>query len=209
MFFKRRILNYFFGYKIHPKAYIGFSYIFPDKLTMGKNSYIGHFNTAVNLDEIIIGEEVSVARGNWITGFSSKKVSKHFNHQTGRRSVLVIDDHSAITKNHHIDCTSAIHIGKFTTIAGYNSQLLTHSINVYENRQDSHPITIGDYVFVSTGVVILGGARIPSYSILGAKSMLNKPFTEEWVLYGGNPAKPIKNIDKSALYFNRQIGFVC
>ena len=49
------------------------------------------------------------------------------------------------TKYHHFDCTSNIHIGKFTTIAGYHSQFLTHSIDLYENRQDSNSILIGDY----------------------------------------------------------------
>jgi len=37
-------------------------------------------------------------------------------------------------------------------------------IGVMENRQHSSPISIGDYTFVGTNVVILGGASLPAFS---------------------------------------------
>jgi acetyltransferase-like isoleucine patch superfamily enzyme len=205
---KRFLLIRFFKYEIHPSAKIGYSWIYPRKLIMNSNSKIGNLNIAVHLDLISIGKYSSISRGNWITGFPSKTNSKHFSHQTERESKLLIGEHSAITKNHHIDCTSTITIGNFVTIAGYNSQLLTHSINILENRQDSSPIIIGDYCFVSTNVVVLGGAHLPSYSVLGAKAMLNKKMNQEYCLYGGIPAKFISEIPKTAKYFNRSIGFI-
>lgn len=208
MVLKRPLLKAFFKYDIHKTARIGLSWIFPDRLVMGANSSIGHFNTAVHLDEIIMSEETSIGRGNWITGFSSGTQSKHFAHQPERKSTLFIGAHSAITKNHHIDCTSPITIGRYVTVAGYSSQFITHSINVYDNRQDSKPISIGDYCFVGTNVVVLGGSSLPAYSVLGAKGLLNKSFTEEWKLYGGNPAKLITDISRDAKYFSRDTGFV-
>jgi acetyltransferase-like isoleucine patch superfamily enzyme len=119
-----------------------------------------------------------------------------------------LNEGAAITKHHHFDCTSPITIGKFTTIAGYYSQFLTHSIDIIESRQDSHPITIGDYCFISTNVVILGGAQMPDYSVLGAKSLLNKKHNQSYGLYGGQPAIFIKNIDFGAKYFTRNEPFV-
>lgn len=208
MSLKRWVLKRYFKFEIHPTARIGLSWIFPKKLIMGSHSSIGHFNVAVHLDEIRLGQRVSIARGNWITGFTSGSDSEHFKHQSDRKSVLFIGEHSAITKNHHIDCTSPVVIGKYVTIAGYQSQLLTHSIDVYENRQDSNPISIGDYCFVGTNVVVLGGATLPAYSVLGAKSLLNKNFSEEWKLYGGTPAKAIADISREAKYFCRKEGFV-
>ena len=115
---------------------------------------------------------------------------------------------SAITKNHHIDCTNYIHIGNCVTIAGYNSQFLTHSIDIYESRQDSHPIEIGDYCFVSTGVRVLGGAKLPACSVLGAGAVLNKAYAKERMLYVGVPAVPKKEIPQNAKYFLRKEGFV-
>lgn len=205
---KRFMLVQFFKFEIHPSARIGLSWIYPKKLIMDSDSNIGHFNVAVHLDLISIGKHSSIARENWITGFSSNTNSKHFSHQKDRESNLIIGEHSAITKKHHIDCTNMIKIGNFVTIAGYSSQLLTHSINVELNIQDSHPIIIGDYCFVGTASTILGGSDLPSYCVLGANSLLNKAFSISYRLYGGNPAKEIKELSKDFKYFNREVGFV-
>ncbi len=207
-FLRRRILNKCFGYKIHADAKIGFSWIFPKELILDADSRIDHFNVAIHLNKVELGAKATISRGNWITGFPLKSASPHFKHQGGRKAELVLGESSNITKNHHFDCTSHIHIGRFATIAGYHSQFLTHSIDVYENRQDSNSILIGDYSFIGTNVVILGGSILPSHSALGAKSLLNKQFSEEWVLYGGVPAKKISEIPKTAKYFTRDEGYV-
>lgn len=205
---KRRILQYFYHYDLHSEAYIGFAYIYPKYLRMDKGAFIGHLNIAIHLDTLIMGKNTIIARENWITGFPTHTESKHFSHQLNRKSELIIGDESSITKRHHIDCTNQIIIGKYVTIAGYNSQLLTHSINIYKNIQDSYPIEIGDYCFVGTDVKILGGSKLPAYSVLAAGAVLNKSYSEEWKLYAGVPARPLKNIDHSAKYFSRKSGFV-
>jgi acetyltransferase-like isoleucine patch superfamily enzyme len=205
---KRFFLVKFFKYEIHSSAKIGLSWIYPKKLIMEANSNIGSLNVAVHLDLISIGKHSSIARGNWITGFTSHVDSKHFSHQKGRESNLIIGQHSAITKNHHIDCTNVIQIGNFVTVAGYASQFLTHSINIELNIQDSKPIAIGDFCFIGTASIILGGAKLPNYCVLGANSLLNKSFTIPYRLYGGNPAKEIKELAQDFKYFNRDVGFV-
>ena len=205
---RRILLIKIFKYKLHTNSKIGLSFVFPDYLEMGEGAVIGNFTIAINIEKLVVGENSTIGRNNWITGFPKSSKSKHFSHQEDRKPELIIGKHSSITKNHHIDCTNSIIIGDFVTIAGYNSQLLTHSINVFENRQDSNPIKIGDYSFVGTNVVILGGAKLPSYSVLGAKSLLNKDFSEEWMLYAGVPAKAVKSISKDAKYFSRKEGFV-
>ena len=187
---RRKILIKKFGYKIHPTAHIGLSYIYPKYLEMGEGASIGHFNVAIHLDRLVIGENSSIGRSNWITGFPTGTDSRFFSHDESRKSELIMGKESAITKNHHIDCTNYIHIGDFVTIAGYSSQFLTHSIDIYESRQDSHPIEIGDYCFVSTGVRVLGGAKLPAYSVLGAGAVLNKAYTKERMIYVGVPAVP-------------------
>lgn len=207
-FLKRPLLQLCFGYQLHPSAKIGFSWIYPDVLIMDENAKIGHLNVAIHLNKIHLEKAAKIGRGNWITGFTLKGNSKHFSHQSNRKPELILGEESAITKNHHFDCTQSIVIGKFTTIAGYQSQFLTHSINILENRQDSEPIIIGNYCFVGTNVVVLGGSELPAYSVLGAKSLLNKVHNKTHFLYGGVPAEPIKEIDKEAKYFTRTKGFV-
>jgi serine acetyltransferase len=205
---RRRVLNRWFGFEIHPKARIGWAWVFPGKLIMAAGAHIDHFTVAIHLDRIEMGARSKIGRGNWITGLSAKTKSVHFQHQCERRAELQIGESANITKNHHIDCTNLIVLGRFATIAGYNSQFLTHSLDLAENRQDSAPINIGEYAFVGTNVVVLGGAALPSYSVLGAKSLLNKTYTEEWKLYGGIPAKILLEIPKNSKYFTRLDGFV-
>jgi acetyltransferase-like isoleucine patch superfamily enzyme len=207
-FLRRRALQSWFGYSIHPSAKIGLAWIFPRQLFMAANTKIGHFTVAINLDKIEMEVNSSIGRNNWITGFSTYTNSPHFKHQVGRKAELILKESANVIKNHHLDCTNSITLGRFTTISGYHSQLLTHSINLIDNRQDSLPIYIGDYTFVGTNVVILGGAYLPDYSVLGAKSLLNKAYSEEWKLYAGVPAKIVGDMPENAQYFKRTEGFV-
>jgi len=175
---------------------------------MGEGASIGHLNVAVNLDRIVVGDHSTIGRRNWITGFPKNSDLPHFQHLPERDPSLYLGAHSAITKNHHLDCTESITIGQFVTIAGYFSQFLTHSIDLDQNRQDAAPIEIGDYSFVSTNVVVLGGSVLPPRSVLGAKALLNKAMNESYRLYAGVPARPIKELSKEAIYFRRKSGFV-
>jgi acetyltransferase-like isoleucine patch superfamily enzyme len=205
---KRQALVRLYGYQLDPRARIGLAWIYPQHLKMAAGARIASFTIAIHLDCLELAEQASIGRGNWITGFSTGSSSRHFVHQVSRRSELYLGAHSAVTKYHHIDATNSIAIGPFTTIAGYGSQLLSHSIDLQHNRQHSLPITIGAYCFVGTSCVILGGSVLPDHSVLGALSLLNKPHGEPWSLYGGQPARRLKPIDSSAAYFCRSRGFV-
>lgn len=205
---RRLFLIYFYKFEIDPTARIGFSWIYPKKLFMGKNSKITHFTVAINLEKIVLNDNSIIDRQNWITGFPLNSKYDHFKFEIERKPELIIGQHSAITKKHHIDCTNKIQIGDFTTIAGYNSQFLTHSINILNNRQESKEIIIGDFCFIGSNVVILGGSVLPNYSVLGSMSMLNKVFINEYSLYAGNPAREIKKLPDDTKYFHRIEGFV-
>lgn len=204
---RRLVLQSFFGYQIDPTSRIGFAWIFPKQLIMEAHTHIGDLTVCKNLELVHLKQHASIGRGNWITGFPSGS-SIHFTHEKNRYPQLIVGKHSAITNRHLIDCTDAVTIGDFSTFTGFNSQILSHSINLEECRQSSAPITIGDYCFVGTNCVILGDSSLPDYSVLGAKSLLNKKYSDIYYLYAGVPAKPIKNLSKHLLYFSRSVGFV-
>jgi acetyltransferase-like isoleucine patch superfamily enzyme len=204
---RRNFLEKQFGYSIHPTSRIGFSWIFPRKLIMDENSRIGHLNVCKDIDLLHLGAESIIAQLNWITGFPSGS-SRHFAHQPDRRPELILEAHSGISSRHLIDCTSRVRIGAFATIGGFRSQLLTHSIDLEAGRQSSEPIEIGEYCFVGTECVILGGGSLPHHSVLGAKSLLNKKLDAPFHLYGGIPAKPLKELPQEMEYFRRKEGFV-
>ena len=204
---RRSFLEKQFGYTLHPTSRIGFAWVFPERLIMEANSSIGDLTICKNIALLHLREHALIGRGNWITGFPLGP-SPHFASETDRRPELIIGEHSAITHRHLIDCTNSITIGRFTTFAGFQSQMLTHSIDIEHNRQASAPIRIGDYCFVGTNSVLLGGSALPDYSVLGAKSLLNKAFTEPYHLYGGVPAKQVQALPREYAYFNRATGFV-
>jgi acetyltransferase-like isoleucine patch superfamily enzyme len=205
---RRVILNSMFGYKIHRDSYIGFAWIFPKQLVMDAKSKIGHLTMCREIDLLQLGAHASIGRLNWITGFPSGSSSKHFAHQTERSSSLILGDHASITHRHMVDCTNTVSIGAFSTFAGFRSQILTHSIDLANCRQSSAPISVGKYCFVGTDCVLLGGSTLPENSVLGAKSLLNKQYSDTFWLYAGTPAKPVKPLGADLAYFSRTDGFV-
>ena len=204
---RRSLLEKQFGYRIHPTSRIGFSWILPTRLVMEEDTRIDHLTMCKNIDLLHVKAHSCIVRGNWITGFPLGP-SRHFAQEKDRQPQLILGEHSAITHRHIIDCTNSVTIGKFSTFAGFQSQIMTHSIDIEKNCQASAPVSIGDYCFVGTNCVVLGGSVLPDFSVLGAKSLLNKSFTESYQLYGGVPARPVEKLSPDCGYFRRTEGFV-
>lgn len=199
---RRYILNKFYHYQIHPTAHIGLSYIYPKQLIMGEGARIGHLNVAIHLELIQMDKNCSISQKNWITGFPLKDKS-NFQDFPDRKPYLIMKEDSSITKQHHIDCTDMVIVGEFTTIAGYGTQILSHSFSLEKNSQACAPIQIGHHCWVGTRSIILPGSVLPPQSVLGAGAVLQRKYTESFVLYGGVPAKYIKKMDETYEFFHR------
>lgn len=204
---RRWLLVKFLGFSVHPTARIGYSILLIDSLIMAEGARIGHFTIAKGARLVKLGPFASIGNGNWITGFP-KSISSHFYDETDRDPCLLVGAHSAITNRHIIDCTSTISIGTHSTLAGWNSTLMTHSIDLRIPKQTSASITIGDFVFIGSNTVLLKGATVPSYSVVAACSCQSESFSETYSLYGGVPARKIKDLDPEMGYFQRKTGFV-
>ncbi len=196
--FKPFLYRHLCGYDISSFSKIGFSYIDATAVKIAEGSVIGHFTIVKGLDLLFLGNSSRIGRLNWITGTKSNFV----------KSKLELGCHSAITNRHYIDCINSITIGKFSTLAGIRTTLLTHSIDIYSNVQSSKPIVISDFCFIGTDSTILGGATLPNNSVLGAKSLLINDYSKPYSLYAGVPAEYKKRIDHNALYFARTKGVV-
>lgn len=204
---KRYLLQTFVGYKLSAGSYIGRSFVFPKMLVMKSGSRIGHLTICKGLDAIKIGRHGHLGHLNWVTGFPSHN-KNHFQLENDRLPELIIEDHAAITNRHLIDCTDTVRIGAFSTFAGFRSQILTHSIDLVENRQSCAPVEIGKYCFVGSQCVLVKGSALPDKSVLGAGSILTKKHFETGTLYSGNPAVAIKELVTKKGYFIRDKGFV-
>jgi acetyltransferase-like isoleucine patch superfamily enzyme len=204
---KRRVLGTVFGYRLHPSARIGLAWIYPEQLVMHENSHIDHLTMCKGLKLLELRHHASIGRLNWITAYP-RDGSAHFAHLTARHPALLMGEHAAITNRHIVDCTEQISIGPFATIAGFRSQLLTHSIDLGACRQDAKPIVIGAHTFIGTGCILLGGAILPDHSVVGAASLLRTAYTKTHRLYAGVPAREIADLDPRMGYFARTSGFV-
>lgn len=199
---KRCILQRFYGFELDPRAYIGISYIYPNKLIMGPGAEIGHLNVAIHLEQIRMAKNTIISQRNWITGHPLSDKSE-FQDCPNRKPQLIMDEGSAISKKHHIDCSDTVSIGRYTSIGGYNTQILTHSTSLKLNKQMCAPITIGHNCFIGTGSIILTGTSLPDCCVLGAGGVLQKSYTETHSLYGGVPARFIKKLDESYTFLTR------
>lgn len=197
---RRRALNAILGWEIKKTARIGFSLILAEAVLLEKGARIGSLNYVRGLTSLQLYENALIGNLNWITGSMS---------QFHGASALTLETNSAITNRHYIDCNAPVLVGKFSTVAGVRSQFLTHSIKLSNNRQQAAPITIGDYCFVGSGCILLSGASLPAYCVLGAGSVYSGRKDESpYGLYSGVPAKRVKELDANTAYFSRQEGAV-
>lgn len=199
---RRQILNRFYHYQIHPTARIGISYIYPERLIMEEGATIGHLNVAIHLELIHMKKDSTICQRNWVTGFPLKDKTK-FQRFPDRRPYLIMEKDSAITKQHHIDCTDLVSIGELSVVAGYGTQILSHSTSLEYDDGGCAPIIIGHHCFVGTRSIILPNSALPNFSVLGAGAVLSKRYTEEYVLYAGVPARFIKKENASYKFFHR------
>lgn len=54
------------------------------------------------------------------------------------------------------------------------------------------PVTVGDDCWVGHQAYLTKNARIPNHTVVGARAVVTKPFTEEYTVLAGFPAKVIR-----------------
>jgi acetyltransferase-like isoleucine patch superfamily enzyme len=152
----------------------------------------------------VLGPNALIGKGNWITAHPRGDSS----FDDSRVPELVLERDAAITAQHAIDCTDRIHIGQFATLAGWRSQVITHAVDVRANRQSCCPISIGEYSFVGTRVILLPGASVAPRSVVAAGAVVASVLEDELVTYGGVPARRVGSLTGDELYFSRKTGRV-
>jgi acetyltransferase-like isoleucine patch superfamily enzyme len=182
------------GHKVHPKSRIGFSLLLVSgKIVLHERARIGHFNL-IKVNSLQIEKEGYIEKYNKITGpveillaataaiGNSNRIYRAPIGVTYGIAILKLGVLSKITGNHRIDCTRSITIGKYSIIAGHNSQLWTHSYTHDKEgpgryRVDGE-IMIGDNVYIGSMCVITGGIKIADKIVVGANSSVSRSLLE-------------------------------
>lgn len=117
---------------------------------------------------------------------------------------LDLGEHSYVTSRHGIDCSGSLILGPYSALAGFGSQVLTHSLDLVRNAQTAYPVVIGERSFVGARCVLLGGSRLPSRSVLAAGSVLTDTDRSDHGLWAGVPARYKTTV--SGKWFDRTVG---
>jgi acetyltransferase-like isoleucine patch superfamily enzyme len=200
---KRLYLRHVFGWQLHRKSRIGFSIVIADQVVLEEGAWIGHFNLVMPIGLLHLHRQASLGYYNRVVGAQG---GGSYPNEPDRVSALVIEQHSAITRHHIIDCSNTVRIGSFTIFAGFRSQILTHSPDLATSSQTTRPVTIGSYCFIGTGSIVLQGSQIPDCSIVSAGSVFSGGGGPSHHIYAGNPARPVKPLPPDYDYFNRKVG---
>ena len=110
--------------------------------------------------------------------------------------VLRVGDSCGFTGNSTIICSKNISIGSQCLIS-WECQIMDTDFHKIFNQQkdiinNPESIRIGDSVWVGSRVSILKGSIIPANSVIASGSIINKEFSHENCIYGGIPAKSLR-----------------
>jgi putative colanic acid biosynthesis acetyltransferase WcaF len=105
---------------------------------------------------------------------------------------LIVDDYVGIANGVTIYNMDIISIGERSVIS-QGSYLCggSHDYNSKNFQLYAKPIWILKNVWVCAECFVHPGVSIAEGSVVGARSVVNKDLSEEWMVYSGNPAKKV------------------
>lgn len=198
---KRRLGARFFGWDIHPTAHIGPSLILVPRVSMGPGAKIGRLNVIRGIAELRLAEGARINERNRISGFLPS--NQFFERSPKRQPSLILGRHARITIGHKLDCSDRVELGEHAVLAGFETTVLTHSLDLVRNQDVTAPVEIGDHSVVMTDCILLSGTRIPARCIVSAGSVVNTRLTDELTFYGGNPAQAVRSLSPKLGVFQR------
>lgn len=188
-----------FRYRIGKGVRVGASLLDAMTVDLADGTRIGHFNLILRVDRITCGRSVRVDSMNIIRG--GRVHLKDYAHVMRLNVLNAIPDHDCTTQpvseldvgagavivsGHRIDFTDKVRLGRNVIVGGRNSSLWTH------NRQETAPISIGDFCYLGSEVRLAPGASLPDECVLGIGSVLTGPIGESRSLVAGVPARVVR-----------------
>ena len=174
------------GHAVHARATARSNLVWRvDGFAMAPDARIGRWNVFKNISAVHIGESAAIGRWNLVSAHPV------FVRLLPGGASLRLDAHAKITSRHQLDCSGSVTLGAFASLAGHQSRVMSHSVDLRHDAQAALPVRIGERSFVGTRALILGGAVLPPRSVLGAGSVLvrSREDDPESGLWAGVPAR--------------------
>lgn len=100
----------------------------------------------------------------------------------------------------YIQGIGGIYFGNYIQL-GPNVAIMSGNHGLYDQRvADLKSVIIDDYCWLGTASVILPGVILGKRTIVAAGAIVTKSFKEGYCIIGGNPAKVIKELDKTLFH---------
>jgi len=191
------------GHEIDPTARLGRSLVDVDRLVMGPGSAIASCSVIRGCEEVNLAEEAAIGPLVWVNAVRRDK--HYFVDQPLRRPVLRLKRAALISCLHMVDCCDLVEIGAYSGLAGFGSQIMTHTVDVVRVKQVAKPVIVGDHSLISTSSVLLPGAVVPDNAIVSAGSVVKGPLAEGHTLYEGVPAVAKRPLKPELAFFHRVV----
>jgi acetyltransferase-like isoleucine patch superfamily enzyme len=200
---RRHLGKWLLGWDVHPTAHIGRSLVLARKVSLGPQASIGSFNMIRGLAELRMDVGASIATRNWIA--CPPSAGALFTHVKDRHPALIMGKWSMITVNHEIDCSDRVELADQARIAGFGTQILTHSLDLVRDRWSVAPVELGEQAVVMSGCILQNGTSVPRRGIISTGSVVNTRLSTEQTFYRGNPAKPVRPLPDTLRYWYRSL----
>jgi acetyltransferase-like isoleucine patch superfamily enzyme len=189
------------GYEIARTARVGHSLIDVDRLRMDEGAQIGSLTIIRGCEDVELGPEAAIGPLNFI---NAVRRDSHYFAGRKRHPAVIMGRAALISSMHFIDACDAVTLADYAAIAGFGTQVLTHSVDVVRLRQMTKPVTVGHHALIATASVLLPGSDVPACSIVSAGSVVSSLSTPEGHrLYSGVPAELRRELDPGMKLFHR------
>lgn len=135
-------------------------------------------SAAVEVGELEVGERAYVAAHAYVSGSIRLGADTTVNPFTVVRGKVTIG--------------RAVRIGAHTSILGFNHSFADLDTDMFTQPHSSRGITIGDDVWIGSGVTIVDGVTVGDHSVIGAAAVVTRD-VPAWSVVAGNPARVIKD----------------
>jgi acetyltransferase-like isoleucine patch superfamily enzyme len=204
---KRPLYSLLFGYRIGKRSRIGLVILDAAHVDLGEGTVIGHFNAILRVGRLETGRACRIGMFNIVRGgervvlgaystvlrFNVLNAIPDHDCTTEPTSVLELGDGAIVVSGHRIDFTDRVTIGRNVIIGGRNSSLWTH------NRQETAPISIGDFCYLGSEIRVAPGSRLAPECILALGSVLAGEIAQPRSLAAGVPARSVRPLTEADL----------
>jgi len=129
-----------------------------------------------------------------------------------RNIIIGIETSPGMMPGCYIQGNGKVYIGDYTQIAA-NVGIISANHGMTDNRISIQEyIKIGKYCWIGMNSVILPNVCLGDFTIVGAGSIVTKSFSEGYCVIAGNPARKIKELNKSECFSHKSkyeyIGYI-